>query len=128
MHLIAPVPPGAGAVMWWASAFDAAPSTSPTMFAPRATADSHSSSMNTAAPSPRTNPSRSGENGVLTPLELSAVMLPNEARPIGPPALSLPPVAHASIMPQAMRRAAYPMACVDAAHAVVMVSLGPRRP
>ena len=43
MHAIAPTPPGDGAVMWWASALLPAPTISPRMFAPRATADSHSS-------------------------------------------------------------------------------------
>ena len=92
--------------MWCESALLAAPTTSPTMLAPRATAASHSSSINTAAPSPSTKPSRSGENGRLLPLLVSAVMLPNEATPMGQAALSLPPVTHASIIPQAMSRAA----------------------
>ena len=38
MHATAPTPPGDGAVMWWASALLAAPSTSPRIVAPRAPA------------------------------------------------------------------------------------------
>ncbi len=83
---------------------------------------------NTAAPSPSTKPSRSTSNGRLEPDVDSAVMLPKLTTPTGHPADSVPPVTTASHMPHAIRRAAYPMACVDAAHAVVIVSFGPCRP
>ena len=38
MQATAPAPPGDGAVMWWASAVEAEPSTSPRIVAPRARA------------------------------------------------------------------------------------------
>src|ERR1700694_2790259 len=98
------------------------------MVAPRASAADHSSRISTPAPSPSTNPSRSTSNGRLEPEVDRAVMLPKLATPMEHPADSAPPVTTASHMPQEMSRAAYPIACVDAAHAVQMVSLGPRRP
>ena len=62
------------------------------------------------------------------PVDDSAVMLPKPAIDVGVLAASVPPVTTASASPQAMRRAAYPMACVPAAHAVQIVSLGPLKP
>ena len=114
--------------MWWASALLAAPNTSPRIVAPRRSATDHSSSISTAAPSPSTNPSRSASNGRLDPDVDSAVMLPKLATPMVQPADSVPPVTTASHIPQEIRRAAYPMAWVDAAQAVVIVSFGPRKP
>ena len=54
-------------------------------------------------------------------------MLPNPAIAAVVPAASAPPVATASHRPQAISRAAFPMAWVPAAHAVHTVSLGPWR-
>ena len=99
MHAIAPVPPGDGAVMWWASAFDAAPSTSARIVAPRASAAFHSSRTSTAAPSLITKPSRSASNGRDTPEFDSAVMLRKPAIPVMVIAASLPPVSAASHRP-----------------------------
>ena len=96
--------------------------------APRPTACSHSSSTSTAAPSPNTNPSRSTSNGRLTPVVDSAVMLRNPASAVIVAADSAPPVMTASQRPQAISRAALPMAWVPAAHAVQIVSFGPCRP
>ena len=86
MQAIAPAPPGDGAVMWWASALLAAPRISPRIVAPRASAASHSSRTNTAAPSPSTKPSRSTSNGLLDPDVDSAVMLPKLTTPTRQPA------------------------------------------
>ena len=99
MQAIAPVPPGAGAVMWWASALLAAPNTSPRIVAPRATACSHSSRISTAEPSPITNPSRSTSKGRLTPDVDRAVMLANPASAVTVADDSAPPVATASQRP-----------------------------
>ena len=55
-------------------------------------------------------------------------MLPNPASAVIVPAASAPPVATASQRPQAIRRAALPMACVPAAQAVHTVSHGPCSP
>jgi hypothetical protein len=63
---------------------------------------------------------------MLRPLDDKAVMLPKPASATGVPAASAPPVATASQRPQAIWRAAYPMEWVEAAHAVQMVSFGPR--
>ena len=58
----------------------------------------------------------------------SAVMLAKPASAVGVAAASLPPVTTASQRPQAISRAALPMAWVPAAHAVQIVSFGPCRP
>ena len=92
------------------------------------TACSHSSRISTAAPSPMTKPSRSTSNGRLTPVVESAVMLAKPASAVIVAADSAPPVATASQRPQAIRRAALPMACVPAAQAVAIVSFGPCSP
>ena len=128
MQVAAPVPPGAGAVMWWASAVEAEPSISPKIVAPRAFAADHSSSTSTAAPSAITNPSRRGSNGRLTPLLESAVMLVKPAIAVGVNGASLPPASTASQIPLLMRRAALPMAWVPAAQAVTVFSDGPCQP
>ena len=75
-----------------------------------------------------TKPSRSTSNGREMPLLESAVMLAKPATPVGVIAASEPPVITASQMPSEMRRAALPMACVLAAHAVTVDSHGPRQP
>src|SRR4051812_18306577 len=98
------------------------------MSAPRATADSHSSSTRTAAPSLMMKPSRSASNGRETPTLDSAVMLANPATEVVVIDTSLPPVSIASHRPLAIKRAALPIACVDAEHAVTVVSHGPRQP
>jgi hypothetical protein len=67
-------------------------------------------------------------NGMLMPALDSAVMLVKPAMPVGVTHASAPPVAIASQRPHAMSRAAYPMECVDAAHAVTTVSFGPCSP
>ena len=68
-----------GAVMWWASAVEAEPSTSPRIVAPRASASSQASRTRMAAPSAMTKPSRFASNGRLSPLFERAVMLPKPA-------------------------------------------------
>ncbi len=84
--------------------------------------------MKTAAPSPITKPSRFTSKGMLTPDDDKAVMLVKPATPVGVMQASLPPVTTASTMPHEISRAAYPMAWLDAAHAVTTVSFGPCRP
>ena len=128
MHTTAPAPPGDGAVMWWASALLAAPTISPRIVASRPTACSHSSSTKTAAPSPITKPSRATSKGREMPAVVNAVMLPKPASDVVVAAASVPPVTTASQRPQAINRAAYPIAWVPAAHAVHTVSLGPCNP
>ena len=63
-----------------------------------------------------------------TPDVERAVMLPKPASDVTVAAASAPPVTTASQRPQAISRAAFPMAWVPAAHAVQIVSLGPCRP
>ena len=55
-------------------------------------------------------------------------MLLKPANDEGVAAASEPPLMIASHRPIAMRRAAYPKACVEAAQAVQIVSLGPCSP
>ena len=62
------------------------------------------------------------------PLDDSAVMLANPASAIGVMTASAPPATASGTRPDATSRAALPMACVPAAHAVVTVSQGPVRP
>ena len=128
MQWTAPLPPGAGAVMWWASAVEAEPRISPRTAAPRARAISHSSSTSTAAPSVMTKPSRSMSKGRLTPLADRAVMLVNPAVAVGVNGASEPPAATMSQRPVEMSRAALPMAWVPAAQAVATFSHGPIQP
>ena len=58
----------------------------------------------------------------------SAVMFVKPAMPVGVIAASVPPASTASQRPLAMSRAALPIACVPAAHAVTVVSHGPAQP
>ena len=122
MHRIAPRPAGSGAVMWWASAVDAAPMTSARIVAPRASAWSHSSSTRMPAPSPMTKPSRSTSKGREKSVEESAVMLRKPASAMSTMTASAPPATATGQRPVATRRAALPIAWVPAAHAVVTVS------
>ena len=71
------------------------------------------------------NPSRVSSNGFVTNVDDSAVILVNPASAVTVAADSVPPVTTASQRPHAMRRAALPIACVDAAQAVQIVSVGP---
>ncbi len=112
--------------MWCASAFDADPSTSARIVAPRRSAADHSSRTSTAAPSLMMNPSRSASNGRDTPVDERAVMFPKPASAVSVIDASAPPLSTASQRPLVINRAALPMACVLAAHAVVVVSHGPR--
>ena len=128
MQRTAPRPLGSGAVMWCASAVEAAPITSARMVAPRSSACSHSSRIKIPAPSPMTNPSRSISKGRERSMLDSAVMLRKPARAISTITASAPPATATVERPDATRRAALPIACVPAAHAVVTVSQGPPRP
>jgi len=114
--------------MWWASAVLAEPSTSARGTAPRARACSSSSSTRTPAPSAITKPSRSLSKGRDTPEDDRAVMFSNPATPVVVIELSVPPVITASQRPVKIRRAALPIEWVPAAHAVTVVSHGPRKP
>src|SRR5262245_19975924 len=96
--------------------------------APRASATSQASRMNTAAPSAITKPSRVAANGSLTPRDDIAVMLVKPARLVGVMAASLPPAAITSQRPLAIHIAASTSACVPAAHAVLTVWHGPCHP
>src|SRR3954452_14565481 len=103
------------------------------MRAPRATARSQFSSSSADAPSPITNPSRSASNGreacsgsSLRPLR--AVMRANAEIATGVIHDSLPPVITTSDVSSRMRRAASPIACALAAHAVEMQRFGPVHP
>ena len=90
--------------MWWASAVDAAPSTSARIVAPRASATSHSSRMRTAAPSAITKPSRSPAKGRETPRGDMAVMLVKPGHADGTVmAASVPPATTTSQRPMAIQ-------------------------
>ena len=82
-------PPGDGAVMWWASAVEAEPSTSPRIVAPRASASSQASRTRMAAPSAMTKPSFARTGGC--PAVRRAVMLPKPATAVGVNGASAPP-------------------------------------
>ena len=128
MHATAPEPPGDGAVMWWASAVDAPPSTSARIVAPRASALDHSSSTRAPAPSDIMNPSRRRSNGHDTPVLESAVMLVKPAMPVSVIAASVLPATTASQRPEAIRWKAFATEWVPAAQAVTVVSHGPWNP
>ena len=80
------------------------------------------------APSPSTKPSRVVSKGLLVPVLESAVMLAKPASAVMVSADSAPPVITTSHRSQAICRAAYPMAWVEAAQAVQIVSHGPWKP
>ena len=67
--------------MWWASAVEAPPSTSPRIVAPRASAIDHSSSTSTPAPSDITKPSRRTSKGREWPVDDRAVMFAEAGHP-----------------------------------------------
>ena len=75
-----------------------------------------------------TKPSLDTSKGRETPEVDRAVMLLKPAIPVGVMAASDPPVRTASQTPEAMSRAALPMAWVLAAQAVTVASQGPRQP
>src|SRR5581483_3701769 len=95
---------------------------------PRATARSYSSRTRIAPPSPITNPSRRESKGIETPLDDSAVMLEKPAMLVSVIAASADPAITTSHRPVATRRAPLPTEWVPAAHAVTVVSHGPRNP
>ncbi|CAB4658017.1 unannotated protein [freshwater metagenome] len=128
MQLIAPTPPGEGAVMWCASAFEAAPINSARMVAPRALADSISSSTRTPEPSASTKPLRSRSKGRDMLSDDIAVMLVKPAMQVGVMTASEEPVTMASHRPDTMSRYALPTDCVPAAQAVQVFSHGPCHP
>ena len=125
IHRTAPRPSGAGAVMWCASARLADPKISPRIFAPRASARLHSSSIKRPAPSEITNPSRPASKGRETPAGDIAFMLPKPATAMPDMPASLPPAITASQSPHWIHRAAVPIAWVPVAQAVEIVSQGP---
>ena len=111
------------------AALAAEPISSARMGAPRAFACSRLSMTKTAAPSDETNPSRLASNGRLalagSSLVESTFMTAKEARPSSHMPASEPPVSITSTLPKRISDSASPIACVAAAHAVVMVLLGP---
>ncbi len=102
------------------------------MFAPRAMACSRSSRTRVAAPSPMMNPSRSRSNGRLA---CSGSSLRNDraredeklAMATSTMPASVPPAIMTSAWLRRMISAASPMAFADAAHAVTVQVLGPKR-
>src|SRR5581483_10882009 len=133
MHAAAPAPPGDGLLTWEASQLRPYPTTSAWMVAPRASARSQSSRTTNPAPSPRTKPSRLASKGRqasagLSLRSLRTPMRQNEPMANGVTHDSAPPVRTTSTKPSRTRRAASPMAWAPAAHAVVMVMLGPVQP
>ena len=128
MQSAAPRPPGDGAVMWWASQVDAAPSTSPYTVAPRASGraalleQQHRRALRDAEP---VAPVSKGRD---RPLRDSAVMVVNPATVVGVIDDSAPPASTASQRPSKTIRAPAATEWVPAAQAVVRVSHGPRQP
>ena len=128
MQVMAPMPPGDGAVMWWASAVEAEPSTSARIVAPRCSAalplleHEHGAALGhheAVAPT---------SNGREIPDDEMAVMLVKPATPVGVMAASALPAITASQRPVWISRAPLPIEWVPAAHAVVVVSHGPCQP
>ena len=129
MHVIAPTPPGDGAVMWWASALLAPPSTSPRIVAPRASAASHSSSTNDRRALAHHEP-------VAVDVERTARAGASRGRSCCRSRRAPWPCRRARCPRRPRRRPgptrsaglAYVRACVPAAQAVQIVSFGPRNP
>ena len=129
MQSAAPRPPGDGAVMWWASQVEAAPSTSPYTVAPRGPAPPRAPRA-AARRRPRRCRSRRGRRRTAadSPVRDSAVIVVNAATVVGVMDDSAPPASTASQRPSATMRAPAATECVPAAQAVVSVSHGPRQP
>ena len=120
--------------MWYASALVPYPSSSASGTAPRASACPSSSITSMPAPSPMTKPSRALSNGrdarvgwSLKPVDIvrAAAKAPRLTRSMQ---ASAPPHTATSASPARIRRAASPMACALAAHAVTGAPSGPRKP
>ena len=125
-------PPGAGAVMWWASAVEARPEHLGVDVRPagpcvlelleheRRPAFGDDEAVSAYVEGPR------------LPAVDSAVMFakrePTRLSPTGVIAASAPPVIDRVAPADWMRRGALPIACVADAHAVTIVSHGPRQP
>ena len=126
MALIAPVPPGAGCVMWNASSVAPYPASSARISAPRFKACSSDSTTRIPAPSLRTNPSLSASKGRLALVGLSqfwdsARILANPAIVNGVILASVPPASIISASPYLINLRAIPIASVAEAHAEVTV-------
>src|SRR5215212_2682750 len=134
MARAAPLPSSDGAVMWKASADWPNPTTSAWMVAPRARACSRSSRIRAPAPSPMTKPLRRASNGREASagrslnLVARAVIWAKATSATWTKADSAPPATMAVASPWPMAWKARPMAWLEAAQAVVVVKLGPRRP
>ena len=125
MHAAAPAPPGAGAVMWNASAVDAAPddlcvdARPASACAVEVLEDQRSGTLaDDESVAPDVERPRH-------PLVERAVMFANAATPTPVIAASEPPPMTTSQRPLATRRAAAPIAWVPAAQAVTIDSQGP---
>ncbi len=134
MARAAPLPSSDGAVTWKASADWPKPTTSAWTGAPRARACSRSSRIRAPAPSPMTKPLRRASNGREASLGRSlnlvarAVICAKAISATWTKADSEPPAIMAVASPCRMAWKARPMAWLEAAQAVVVQKLGPRRP
>ena len=134
MARAAPLPSSEGAVTWKASADCPKPTTSAWIGAPRARACSRSSRIRAPAPSPITKPLRRASNGREASdgrslnLVARAVICAKAISATWTKADSEPPATMAVASPCRMAWKARPMAWLEAAQAVVVQKLGPRRP